>query len=111
MKREPRFGRIRDLRHTPRTSSHALNIRQRLELFMTNGAAVDVAHRHLVVHRDLKRSNPGERRRSQAAGFSVAKLLESGGYFVPGESTRTAQGVRLTGISAFNKDIEHRALN
>jgi serine/threonine protein kinase len=36
---------------------HKLTIRERLELFLRASAAVEFAHRHMVIHRDLKMSN------------------------------------------------------
>ena len=36
---------------------HRLTIRQRIELFLQVCAAVEFAHRHMVIHRDLKASN------------------------------------------------------
>jgi len=58
-------------------NQHALNIRERLEIFGTICSAVDVAHRNLVVHRDLKPRNilvsggvP------KLLDFGIAKLLE-----------------------------------
>lgn len=59
-------------------------VEQRLRLFLQVAAAVDFAHRNLVVHRDLKPSNvlvvPGE----DGAGivklldFGIAKILDEG---------------------------------
>ena len=58
-------------------SEHALSIRQRLEIFRTICSAVDVAHRNLVVHRDLKPRNilvSGGA--PKLLDFGIAKLLE-----------------------------------
>ncbi|MGI9199603.1 MAG: protein kinase domain-containing protein [Woeseiaceae bacterium] len=57
-----------------------LDIRQRLQLFRNVCAAVDYAHRNLVVHRDLKPSNilvdvDGT---PKLLDFGIAKLLEDG---------------------------------
>ena len=54
-----------------------LSTRQRLELFLKIGAAVEFAHRNLVVHRDIKPSNilanaEGE---PKLLDFGIAKLL------------------------------------
>jgi serine/threonine-protein kinase len=55
-----------------------LGLGERIELFCTVCAAVDHAHRHLVVHRDLKPSNilvdnNGE---AKLLDFGIAKLIE-----------------------------------
>src|SRR4051812_24480541 len=57
--------------------AHKLSTRQRLELFLKICAAVEFAHRNLVVHRDIKPSNilanaEGEPR---LLDFGIAKLL------------------------------------
>ena len=46
-------------------------LHQRIELFLKVIAAVDYAHRHMVIHRDLKPAQYSGhcRRRAQAAGF------------------------------------------
>ena len=74
-----------------------LPLRQRLVLFLKICAAVEVAHRRRVVHRDLKRSNilvtaDGE---PKLLDFGIAKLLEEN----PLALTATGQQ-RLTPISA-----------
>ncbi|MEO8044836.1 MAG: protein kinase [Spartobacteria bacterium] len=76
---------------------HNLPLRQRLALFLKICAAVEVAHRRRVVHRDLKRSNilvtaEGE---PKLLDFGIAKLLEEN----PLALTATGQQ-RLTPISA-----------
>ena len=57
-----------------------LNIQQRLQLFGDVCAAVDYAHRNLVVHRDLKPSNilVDAEGNVKLLDFGIAKLLETG---------------------------------
>ena len=56
---------------------HHLDVRQRLQLFQQVLAAVDHAHRHLVVHRDLKPANilVDDEGQVKLLDFGIAKLL------------------------------------
>jgi serine/threonine protein kinase/predicted Zn-dependent protease len=76
---------------------HHLPIRERLALFLKICAAVEVAHRRRIVHRDLKRSNilVTEEGEPKLLDFGIAKLLEENPLAV----TATGQQ-RLTPISA-----------
>ncbi len=60
--------------------AHALDVPQRLRLFVQVTRAVAHAHAHLIVHRDLKPSNILVTPEAQARllDFGVAKLLASG---------------------------------
>jgi eukaryotic-like serine/threonine-protein kinase len=60
--------------------AHRLGIEGRLRLFLDVGAAVQHAHRHLVVHRDLKPSNilVTEAGEVRLLDFGIAKLLDEG---------------------------------
>jgi len=57
---------------------HALPVEERLRLFESVCAAVQVAHQNLVVHRDLKPSNilVGEGGEPKLLDFGIAKILE-----------------------------------
>ena len=57
---------------------HHLSIRESLALFLKICAAVEVAHRNRIVHRDLKRSNilVNEEGEPKLLDFGIAKLLE-----------------------------------
>lgn len=76
-----------------------LSITARLELFLKICAAVDVAHRHSVIHRDLKPNNILVTREGEAKllDFGIAKLIDDDAD--PLELTAFGQE-RLTPISA-----------
>jgi non-specific serine/threonine protein kinase/serine/threonine-protein kinase len=61
-------------------AEHRLSTEQRLRLFITVCAAVQYAHQHLVVHRDIKPGNILVTRDGdpKLVDFGIAKLLERG---------------------------------
>ena len=70
--------------------SHQLPIPQRLRLFRQACAAVSYAHRHLVVHRDLKPTNilVSASGAVKLLDFGIAKLVQEGSSAAPaGEPT------------------------
>jgi eukaryotic-like serine/threonine-protein kinase len=69
-----------------------LSVRERLELFLRVGDAVQYAHRNLVVHRDLKPSNilVSDDGTVKLLDFGIAKVLE-----ITGERDATHTATRL----------------
>jgi tetratricopeptide (TPR) repeat protein/predicted Ser/Thr protein kinase len=61
-------------------NAHALDVAERLKLFREVCAAVSYAHRHLVVHRDIKRSNilVTSEGVPKLLDFGIAKILQRG---------------------------------
>jgi hypothetical protein len=65
---------------TQHCSERGLGLRERLELFLEVCAAVQFAHRNLILHRDLKPSNVlvGIDGKPKLLDFGVAKILQGG---------------------------------
>jgi serine/threonine protein kinase/Flp pilus assembly protein TadD len=70
---------------------HRLDVRRRLELFRAVCAAVQFAHQHTVIHRDLKPGNILVRADGtpKLIDFGIAKLLGPGAESPAGAGTRT----------------------
>jgi len=90
-------------------AAHAPTLRARIELFLKVCAAVDHAHRHLVIHRDIKPANilvdaDGE---PKLLDFGIARLLEADDAL-----QRTETGAHaLTLAYASPEQVEGRTLN
>ena len=88
---------------------HAVSLRARIGLFLKVCAAVEYAHRHLVIHRDIKPANilvtaEGE---PKLLDFGIARLLDD-----DGANLRTETGLRaLTLAYASPEQIEGTALS
>ena len=69
----------------------ALPLRARVELFLKVCAAVEYAHRHLVIHRDIKPANilVGADGEPKLLDFGIARLLDDGA-----DDLRTETGMR-----------------
>lgn len=82
--------------------SQGLTLEQRLALFQEVCAAVDYAHRRLVVHRDLKPSNVlvAEDGRPRLLDFGVAKLLDPGALPFCAVETATLHRVLTPGYAS-----------
>ncbi len=89
---------------------HQATLKQRIELFLKVISAVDYAHRHMVIHRDLKPPNilvsaEGE---PKLLDFGIAHLLDASGR---GERTAETIDQALTLHYASPEQIEGNGLN
>jgi serine/threonine-protein kinase len=90
---------------------HQLDVAARLRLFLQVLAAVEHAHKHLVVHRDLKPSNILVDAEGQVKllDFGIAKLL--GERELAGEELTRMQGGVLTPLYAAPEQIRGAAIS
>jgi serine/threonine protein kinase len=87
-----------------------LDVRGRVRLFLQVLAAVEHAHKHLVVHRDLKPSNilVDAEARVRLLDFGIAKLLGDG---EPGAALTQQAGGALTPLYAAPEQIRGAAIS
>lgn len=90
-----------------------LGLRQRLELFLQVLAAVDHAHKHLVVHRDLKPSNilVDASGRVRLLDFGIAKLLEGHAAQAGRAALTQVAGCAMTPRYAAPEQVENGAIS
>jgi serine/threonine protein kinase/tetratricopeptide (TPR) repeat protein len=80
---------------------HQLSIRERVQIFTQVLAAVDDAHRHLIVHLDLKPSNilVDTHGRVKLLDFGIARLLCDPTGHPPAAVAQRPVGERTTGVA------------
>jgi len=90
-----------------------LSIEQRLRLFLQLLAAVEHAHRHLVVHRDIKPSNILVDAQGQARllDFGIAKLLADGSAHASATQLTLEGGNALTPHYAAPEQFNNRPIS
>jgi len=88
---------------------HGLDLRQRIALFLKVCAAVEYAHRNLVIHRDLKPANilVDAQGQPKLLDFGIARLIDA--QAVEGTLTETGQHA-LTLAYASPEQIEQQPL-